>query len=69
MTEVLSENYGRESENLCPKCKGNDLDYGQADNQQDGRFYPVTCPDCGFEGTQEYKLVFVCFTNHDGTEI
>ncbi len=68
MTEVLSENYGNEPEDCCPKCKGQNLDFGVQESCDSGSLFPVTCPDCGFEGQQHYNLVFVCYTDDETGE-
>ena len=47
----------KEKSDRCPKCGHHPLDYdGDAGLVDDGYSYDVTCPACGFEGTEVYPF-------------
>jgi ssDNA-binding Zn-finger/Zn-ribbon topoisomerase 1 len=47
-----------EEEGKCPKCQL-DLNYGSGELQDDQFVYDVDCPNCGWSGTEWYKMEFV----------
>ncbi len=53
----------------CPKCGQEDLDYGEAEIDDQSLGYLCKCRSCGFEGTEWYYLEFVGFNDEDGNEI
>ena len=40
----------------CPYCGGADLEPGSADYGRDVIMVPVTCPHCGKQWTENYRL-------------
>ena len=69
MTETLSENYGREPEDICPKCKSRNLEFSSSEEYEEGKYYQVKCLKCSFVGQQHYNLTFACFTDNDGVQV
>jgi len=56
-------------EELCPKCKSEDLDFDLLTVQDARVYYPVKCKSCGFVGKQWYYMEFDCFTDEYGEEV
>lgn len=44
---------------VCPKCKSENLEYGNSEIDGDCIFYEFECRDCGCCATECYDLVFV----------
>ncbi len=58
------EDYGLVSEaGYCPKCGKQRLNYGAYEMQDDGGFYPCTCPDCHWGGKEWYNMSFAEYTD------
>ena len=47
----------------CPKCGGNNLEYGVSEPLDGSIYYPYTCQDCNFDGDEFYNLEFVGHRN------
>ena len=46
-------------QNICPKCKGSNLQYQAIEVMDDMMaYYPWKCEDCGLQGEEWYKLEF-----------
>lgn len=56
------------SEDYCPGC-GHEMEFGQGEVTDYAYIYPCSCPNCGFEGNQEYLLEFNCITDLTGEEV
>lgn len=49
----------------CPKCGNELLNYGSLEiSDGDFVFYPFECPECGFEGRENYELNYIDTTNN-----
>lgn len=48
----------KNEQGTCPKCGGNNLDYGTLELEGDMAYYPYTCNDCGQEGEEWYSMRF-----------
>lgn len=55
---------------ICPKCGSYNIDYLDADWQDDFFFHDCVCRDCDMEFTEVYKLVYDGFNTcgEDGKE-
>lgn len=40
----------------CPKCNGNNLNWGDTEDEDESRGYNFTCPDCGCYGTEWHNM-------------
>lgn len=55
---------------ICPKCDvAGNFNYGTGFMQDYSYGYPVSCPDCGFTGTEWYDVKFAYFTDDNGDEM
>lgn len=46
------------AEGICPMCGKNDLSYGASEIIDNIIRYPYHCPDCDFNGAEDYTLTF-----------
>jgi len=53
----------------CPKCEGNDLDYGAPDFDDGQVAFPYKCNNCGFEGKEWSVLTFSSHTHKSNDPI
>ena len=55
----------------CPCCKGNNLDYGAVEFEDNMLYFPYKCNDCGLEGEEWYSMDFAGhnFYDEDGNQI
>ena len=54
-------------ENVCPKCKGSNLEFTNCEDGGDYKTYSYTCKDCGCEAHEQFELVYM-ETNVDEEE-
>lgn len=62
----MTEEMKTKQQGICPKCNGNDLNYDAIERIDEGVEYPYTCNDCGFMGSEWYKLTFDYHMNTGG---
>ena len=41
---------------VCPKCKGENLDYGKIELEWEACYFPWECPDCWLEWEEWYSM-------------
>lgn len=46
------------SEGVCPKCNGTNLNYGSIEMEGNMMYYPWECEDCSQSGEEWYDLIF-----------
>lgn len=48
----------KNEQGTCPKCGGDNLDYGTLELEGYMAYYPYTCKDCGQQGEEWYYMRF-----------
>ena len=56
-------------EGRCPKCRSEDIDYGDMTRDGERIYYPFTCANCGFRGKEWYYVEFDTMTDEEGEEV
>jgi len=64
----MSEQKRREA-GVCPVCNKLQLQYGEADINDEGIKYDYVCDNCNFEGVEWYNVEFSQHLTREGKEI
>lgn len=54
-------------EDKCPIC-GGELEYGESGIIDEGVFYEVSCPKCGFSGKEWYRMEFDGYIDYNDND-